>query len=84
MALTVKVDSSGRVTIPVALRKALHIKPGDTLVVEADEVHRALRCAKAENLLDVLAQHALAEYRAGRTQNLRQFAAKNRIALGED
>jgi hypothetical protein len=37
--------------------------------------------AKAENPFDILAEHALAEYRAGRTKGLRDFATENAIAL---
>ena len=84
MALTVNVDSKGRLLVPQELRKALGITPGDTLIAEADEEQHVLRFAKTEDPFDVLARHALAEYRAGRTQNLRQFAAQNGIALEED
>jgi hypothetical protein len=40
-----------------------------------------LRYAKAVNPFDALADHAIAELRAGRTKNLRAFAAENDIEL---
>jgi AbrB family looped-hinge helix DNA binding protein len=81
---TVKVDLKGRLTIPHQLRKLLNIEPGDTLVVDYDEEHKMLHYAKAENPFDRLAEHALAERRAGRTRNLREFAAENDILLDVD
>ncbi|MGH2532660.1 MAG: AbrB/MazE/SpoVT family DNA-binding domain-containing protein [Thermomicrobiales bacterium] len=78
---SVKVDPKGRLTIPRHLREQLDIEPGDTLFVEADEEHRVLRYAKAENPFDILARHALAERKAGRTRTLRAFAEENRIDL---
>ena len=84
MAHTVRVDPKGRLTIPRQLREALGIEPGDTLFVESDEEQKVLRYAKSENPFDVLAQHAINEYRAGRTRNLREFAAENGITLDDD
>jgi len=77
---SVKVDTKGRLVIPQPLRLALGIEPGDTLFVET-EGDRVLRYAKAENPFDVLGDLALAEYHAGRTTNLRDFAAEHDIAL---
>ena len=82
--LTVKVEENGRFTIPQRIRQGLDIEPGDTLFVEWDEERKVVRYAKAENPFDVLVEHALEEYRAGRTQNLRDFAAENGIALDVD
>ena len=84
VALTVKVDPKGRLTISHRLRKELSIAPGDTLFVECDEDQKVLRYAKAENPFDVLVQHALEEHRTGRTRSLRAFAAENDIALDAD
>lgn len=84
MALTVKVDPKGRLTIPRQLRESLGIEPGDTLFVESDEDHKILHYAKSDNPFDILAQHAIEEYRAGRTRNLREFAAEHNISLDDD
>ena len=42
-----------------------------------------LRYAKPENPFDALAQHALAEHRAGRARDLRAFSAENDIGLDD-
>ena len=83
MALTVRVDPKGRLTIPRQIREALGIEPGDTLFVESDQENGVLRYAKPENPFDILAEHAISEYRAGRTRNLRDFAAENGISLDD-
>ena len=80
VALTVKVDAKGRLTIPGRLRAELNIKPGDTLFVDRDD-QQGLRYMKAPNPFDVLAEHALEERQAGRTRGLRAFAAEHNIAL---
>lgn len=77
---SVKVDTKGRLVIPLPLRKALGIEPGDTLFVET-EGDRVLRYAKAENPFDLLAEHAVAERAAGRTKSLRAFAAEHDVDL---
>jgi bifunctional DNA-binding transcriptional regulator/antitoxin component of YhaV-PrlF toxin-antitoxin module len=79
--LTVKADTTGRLTLPPSLCKALGIEPGDTFVVAAEEQGILLRPTQRENPFDALTAHALAKYRAGRTQNLRDFAAEHGIDL---
>lgn len=81
MAMTVKVDAKGRLSIPQELRQELGIEPGDTLFVEREEGASVLRYAKAENPFDALARHAEREYRAGRLRNLRDFAEDEGITL---
>jgi AbrB family looped-hinge helix DNA binding protein len=83
-SLTVKVDIKGRLLLPKSVREGLGIEPGDTLFVDYDEEHQQMRLAKAENPFDLLVEHALAEHKAGRTRNLREFAAENNIALDAD
>jgi antitoxin PrlF len=79
--LIVKMDAKGRLTIPRQVREQLEIEPGDTFFLEVDGERGVLLFTKVENPLDILAEHALAEYRAGRTKSLRDFAAENAIAL---
>lgn len=81
---TVRVDAKGRLSLPRRLREELGIEPGDTLFVEGGAGQATLRLAKAENPFDVLAEHAIQEYRAGRTKPLRQFARENAIDLDVD
>jgi AbrB family looped-hinge helix DNA binding protein len=82
--LTVKTDAKGRLTIPRPLREELGIEPGDTFFLEVDNVRGVLHFAKAENPFDLLAEHALREYHAGRTKSLRDFANENDIALDDE
>lgn len=72
MSTSVRVDSKGRLVIPLELRKSLGIEPGDTLYVESDG-KRILQYAKAENPFDVLVENGLAEHQAGRTRRLREI-----------
>lgn len=78
---TVTDDPDGRLTIPPPSSEALGIEPGDTLVVARDDERKLPRYAKTENPFDVLAEHAIEEYRAGRTRGPRDFAAEQGIAL---
>jgi AbrB family looped-hinge helix DNA binding protein len=82
MTFTVKTDAKGRLTIPQDLRARLGIQAGDIFFLEVEE--GVMRLAKAENPFDILAEHALAEYRAGRTKSLRDFATENAIALDDE
>jgi AbrB family looped-hinge helix DNA binding protein len=78
-AVAVTVDSKCRVTIPSAAREALGVGPGTVLFVEREG--DVLRLAKAVNPFDGLARHAIEEYRAGGTRNLREFAEEEGISL---
>ena len=80
----VKIDAKGRFTIPRHVREGFGIEPGDTFLLEVDDVRGVLRFAKAENPFDILAEHALAEYRAGRTKSLCDFVTENAIALDDE
>jgi AbrB family looped-hinge helix DNA binding protein len=82
--LIVKIDAKGRFTIPRHVREGLGIEPDDTFLLEVDDVRGVLRFAKTENSFDILAEHALAEYRAGRTKSLRDFATENGITLDDE
>ena len=82
--VTVKADAKGRLMIPQPLREKMGIVPGDTFFLDVDETHHILRFAKAENPFEILAEHALAEHRAGRTKSLQDFAAENTISLDDE
>ena len=84
MDTTVKIDAQGRVAIPSAMRARLGYEPGDTLFARIDEETGGVRFVKAINPFDVLVDYAIAEYRAGRTTNLRDFAAAEGINLDGD
>jgi AbrB family looped-hinge helix DNA binding protein len=71
--LSIRVDAKGRLTIPEDVRKRLGIDPGECFFLDAED--GVLRFTRAESPFDLLAQHAIAEYRAGRTRSLQEVAA---------
>lgn len=75
MDRAVKIDAQGRVAIPAAMRNRLGLQAGDTVFVHLDEETQGVRLAKAINPFDVLYEHAVREYRAGKATNLRDFLA---------
>lgn len=79
--LSARMDEKGRLAIPKSIRDELGAQTGDTFFFEREG--NVVRLAKAENPFDSLAEHAEDEYRAGRTRNLRDFAAENDIPLDE-
>jgi AbrB family looped-hinge helix DNA binding protein len=80
----VTVDGRGRIAVPSTLREQLDLKPGDALFVQVEENGSVLRLAKAINPFESFAALGEREYRAGRTKNLRTFAAEEGIALDDD
>lgn len=79
--VTVTVDAKGRLSIPAEIRGEMGINPGDVLFLERDPDHGVLHLAKAINPFDGLAEHAVREHEAGRTTNLRAYAAARGIDL---
>jgi AbrB family looped-hinge helix DNA binding protein len=82
--LTVKTDAKGRFTIPRQVREELGVEPGDTFFLEVDDASGVLHFTKVETVFDILAEHALVEYRAGRTKSLSDFAIENGIRLDDE
>lgn len=79
--VAVRVDDKGRLSIPAEVRSAMGIKSGDVFFLESDPEHAVIHLAKAVNPFDGLAEHAVREYRAGRTRNLREYAVENGFEL---
>lgn len=79
--VAVTVDAKGRLAIPSEVRSALGIKARDVLFLKSDTEGQVIHLAKAVNPFDGLAEHAVLEYEAGRTRNLREFAAEEGIDL---
>ena len=82
MTFTVKTDDKGRVTIPRDLRVQLDIQAGDIFFLDIED--GVMRMAKAENPFGLLAQDAIAQYRAGQTKSLEAFAAENGFTLDDE
>lgn len=82
MTFTVKTDAKGRVTIPRDLRVQLDIQAGDIFFLDIED--GVMRLAKAENPFGLLAQDAIAQYRAGQTKSLEAFAAENGFTLDDE
>lgn len=79
-AVSVRVDEKGRLSIPAKARQELGINTGDTFFFRADG--QVLQYAKVkENPFEILAKHAIQEYREGKTISLEEYAKKNRIPL---
>jgi antitoxin PrlF len=78
-AVTVRMDSKGRVTVPPEAREAAGIAPGDTLLLVVRDGR--LQFIPVAVAFDILADHALEEHRAGRTRDLREIAAEMDVSL---
>ena len=79
MAIAVRVDDKGRLTIPGKLRKELDVKPGDTFFLQREG--EVLRYAKATNPFDRLAEQAAQEYAAGETSSIDDLARVHGVGL---
>lgn len=82
--VTVTIDSKGRLSIPADVRGELGIETGDVLFLESDPEHAVIHLAKAQNPFDGLAEHAIDEYRQGRTISLQAYVEKHNIDLTID
>jgi AbrB family looped-hinge helix DNA binding protein len=79
MAIAVRVDDKGRLTIPGKLRKELDVKPGDTFFLQREG--EVLRYAKATNPFDMLAEQAAQQYAAGETSSIDDLAREHGVDL---
>jgi len=72
--VSVRLDEKGRLTIPSTMRRALEMKPGDTVFCLLSG--ETISCVKAINPFDILAAHALEEHRRGKTIRLRDITRR--------
>lgn len=75
----VKIDDRGRISVPKVLRDKMKVESGDTLFISGDA--SGLKLRKAENPFDVVAKHAIKQYKEGRTRSIKDFAAEMGIDL---
>ena len=74
MAAKTTLDAKGRVSIPRELRERCGLEAGAVFFIEERDGDLVFR--QAENPFKVLADHAEAEYRAGRTVDFFDFVKK--------
>lgn len=74
LAVVGHLDSKNRLSLPKAVRDAIHVGPGDSVFLNVDDGNDdvpAVRVVKAVNplalMLDALAEDALRQYHAGET-----------------
>ncbi|MBA2518099.1 MAG: AbrB/MazE/SpoVT family DNA-binding domain-containing protein [Chloroflexia bacterium] len=80
----VRMDNKGRLVIPRPVREALNLRAGDVFVVEAEPEGDVFRVARARNPFDVMAEYAIREFEAGRTTDLRDYAARKGYVINDD
>jgi AbrB family looped-hinge helix DNA binding protein len=76
-SLIARLDSKGRIMLPKRVRDHLGLHPGDTLFLELTDL--TLRCAKAPNPFDRLAEHAVEQHKAGKTAKLRDIIRSEQL-----
>lgn len=80
----VRMDDKGRIVIPRAVREELNLQAGDVLLVEVAPDSEYFRGARAANPFDAVGDYAIGEYEAGRTMNLRDYAASEGYRIDDD
>lgn len=73
MADVTRMDDKGRISIPAGLRTCLGLEAGAVIFMQ--EQNGGLMLRQAPNPFDTLAEHAIAEHRAGRTIGLDEIDA---------
>ena len=76
-----KIDNKGRVTLPKNMRVALGVEIGDTVFLKYEPEDKQVHLAPAISPFDILAEHAIEEYREGRTKTIEEFAHERNIPL---
>lgn len=81
--VAVRIDSKGRVTLPKSMRQTLGVDIGDTVFLKYDPKDNQVRLAPAVSPFDILAEHAVREYREGRTKTIEECAREHGIRLND-
>jgi AbrB family looped-hinge helix DNA binding protein len=79
--ISVRIDDKGRITLPKSRRKALGVEAGDTLFFKYDPQNNQLRVVPAVSPFDILAEHAIREYKEGYTKTIEAYAEEHNIRL---
>ncbi|HHT25911.1 MAG TPA: AbrB/MazE/SpoVT family DNA-binding domain-containing protein [Firmicutes bacterium] len=80
-AQAVRLDGKGRISVPLGTRKSWNLQAGDILFVKDHGDWLEIR--KGINPFDILVEHALQEYREGKTMDLDAVARELGIDLDE-
>ena len=78
--VAVKIDNKGRVTLPKNMRKALGVEIGDIVFLKYEPRGNQVHLAPAISPFDMLAEHAIKEYRAGHTKAIEELDKKHAIS----
>lgn len=78
-SIVLRVDTKGRLTLPLKMRKDYHIEPGDVFFVKPEKT--GIHLAKAENPFQDLVEYAKYERETGKSTELRAFAKKHKIKI---
>jgi AbrB family looped-hinge helix DNA binding protein len=65
-----KITTKGQITVPLAIRKALGVGPGDVLLFEGDETGVRVRPVRTKSPLPSIGASATAESAPGRRQSI--------------
>jgi AbrB family looped-hinge helix DNA binding protein len=84
MAISVSMDSKGRISIPKAVREQLHLEPGDVFFLDVAENKPEIRVAKAQVPFDNIADFARWALENGQTQSLQDVAAELGVTLDDE
>jgi len=79
--VAVRIDDKGRITLPKSVREALGVEAGDTLFFRHDPKNNRVQIAPAVSPFDILAEHAIREYKEERTKTVEKYAEEHNISL---
>jgi len=83
VVITARIDNKGRITLPRSMRQTLGVDIGDTVFLKHDPQNNQLRLAPVVNPFDILAEHAIREYRDDYTKTVEEIAQEQDIRLDE-
>lgn len=82
--VSVRIDSKGRISLPAEARLALGAGPGDTVFIKSEPRGHLVSIVKAvEDPVVALWEQAEAEFKAGLTRNLRDYAKEHGVSIEE-
>jgi len=83
VVIAARIDNKGRITLPRSMRQSLGVDIGDTVFLKHDPQNNQLRLAPVVNPFDILAEHAIREYRDDHTKTIEEYSQEQGIRLNE-